>query len=155
MTINMVLECPSHWCWAKGIYHTCLPMSKLYRHTLRHRESQTAPLCIANGPAHLLVSGSNSTTRCWKVSHPWRSHRSWREAWHRARTYPGKWHWSPRDPAAGHSSCRVCWTSSLRNPYRLVGCWCQILQEDRQIFPSWTLACPQRRNHSKVKPCPL
>lgn len=139
----MVPQCHSHWCCGKELFNTpaCQwPISPGRPWNTGRAKQLLFVLQIAQ--THRPASGSSSTTRCWKASRPWRSRRSWRVAWHKARTYPDKWHWSPRDPAAGHSSCQACWTSSLRSPYRLVGCWCRILQEDRQILPSWTLACP-------------
>lgn len=84
---------------------------------------------------YLQASGSNSTTRCWRVCHPWRSHKSWRVAWCTAHTYPGKWHWSLSGPAEGHSSYPTCWTSSPGSPCRWAGCWCQTLREKCTSLP--------------------
>lgn len=76
------------------------------------------------------ASGSSNTTRCSTVSHPWRSHRSWRGASCTAHTCPGKWRLTPTGPAGDQNSCLTCWTSSPVSPYRWARCWCQSLVEN-------------------------
>lgn len=117
----------------------------------------TAALDLTSPLPYLQASGNSSTTRCLRACHPWRSRKSWREAWYRARTYPGRWHWSLSGQAGGHSSCPTCWTSSLGSPCRWAGCWCQTLPRERHLSAAAKLglSCPRKRPRAHSQDLPL